>query len=385
VFKFGEFGKKFYIILEGSVSVIVPFVDEEGNTNMITVAQLGSGVSFGELALIKDQPRAASILCATDCHMAVLLKEDYMKIIGRAEARKLDKTIELLKEIPFFSKWSKRKLEKMTYYFQVRQFKRKDTVFKHGTPSTHVYIVKSGEFELNKPIFLAQSTQKNLTRDLDSKKSIFSSEPKQKNFTVKVALLGKGEMFCEEEVIKGKPNVCTCNCFSPSGELFCITSEDFLTRFYKKSEYYEDTQRMAKYLIREKRISNFKDFLESKKIEENNFQTHIILSYSTVSGSRAKPKSKSKGSKFVPLNKKQIDSIRHKALGFHPDEKIYMNIYTPVETTVTEETIRSASPGEKGNSSFSEMLSHRPGGYYRAKLKKPAHNFRNMFYSFDNR
>ena len=69
---------------------------------MKPVAQLTPGMSFGELALIKDQPRAASILCNTDCHFAVLSKEDYMNIIGKVEAKKLDKFIDFLQEIPMF-------------------------------------------------------------------------------------------------------------------------------------------------------------------------------------------------------------------------------------------------------------------------------------------
>lgn len=43
---------------------------------------LKQGQSFGELALIKDQPRAASILCREDCDFMVLNKENYDNIIG---------------------------------------------------------------------------------------------------------------------------------------------------------------------------------------------------------------------------------------------------------------------------------------------------------------
>lgn len=41
------------------------------------VVTLRSGKSFGELALIKDQPRAASIKTLEDCHFAVMNKSDY--------------------------------------------------------------------------------------------------------------------------------------------------------------------------------------------------------------------------------------------------------------------------------------------------------------------
>lgn len=38
----------------------------------VEVSKLKSGDTFGELALINDKPRAATITCITDCHFATL-------------------------------------------------------------------------------------------------------------------------------------------------------------------------------------------------------------------------------------------------------------------------------------------------------------------------
>lgn len=46
---------------------------------------LKTGKSFGELALIKHKPRAATIKCVTDCHFAVMSKQDYKKVLSRIE------------------------------------------------------------------------------------------------------------------------------------------------------------------------------------------------------------------------------------------------------------------------------------------------------------
>lgn len=45
------------------------------------VAKLGIGKSFGELALINNKPRAATIKCASDCHFAVMNKDTYQRIL----------------------------------------------------------------------------------------------------------------------------------------------------------------------------------------------------------------------------------------------------------------------------------------------------------------
>ena len=45
--------------------------------HMLDVVQLKTGKSFGELALIKNKPRAATIKCNEDCHFAIMSKSDY--------------------------------------------------------------------------------------------------------------------------------------------------------------------------------------------------------------------------------------------------------------------------------------------------------------------
>lgn len=49
------------------------------------VVTLREGKSFGELALIKNKPRAATIRCKDDCHFAVMNKADYQKVLQRIE------------------------------------------------------------------------------------------------------------------------------------------------------------------------------------------------------------------------------------------------------------------------------------------------------------
>jgi len=47
----------------------------------IEVTILKEGMSFGELALNSGVPRAATIVCKTDCHFAVMSKADYEKCL----------------------------------------------------------------------------------------------------------------------------------------------------------------------------------------------------------------------------------------------------------------------------------------------------------------
>ena len=60
------------------------------STLFFEVVSLKSGKSFGELALIKNKPRAATIKCSEDCHFAVMNKTDYERILSKIEQKNLE-------------------------------------------------------------------------------------------------------------------------------------------------------------------------------------------------------------------------------------------------------------------------------------------------------
>lgn len=61
------------------------------------VASIPAGGSFGERSLIKNEDRAATIVCSENCSFATLSRKDYNWIIGAAKKRELKAMVELLK------------------------------------------------------------------------------------------------------------------------------------------------------------------------------------------------------------------------------------------------------------------------------------------------
>ncbi len=57
---------------EHKPAVEVDIFADENHDGLQTVAVLKAGASFGELALISKQPRAATIRALKDCHFMVL-------------------------------------------------------------------------------------------------------------------------------------------------------------------------------------------------------------------------------------------------------------------------------------------------------------------------
>ncbi|MEQ2227683.1 Rap guanine nucleotide exchange factor 4 [Ilyodon furcidens] len=79
LFHQGEEGKSWYIILKGSVNVVI--------YGKGVVCTLHEGDDFGKLALVNDAPRAASIVLREDnCHFLRVDKEDFNRILRDVEA-----------------------------------------------------------------------------------------------------------------------------------------------------------------------------------------------------------------------------------------------------------------------------------------------------------
>jgi CRP-like cAMP-binding protein len=63
---------------------------------LVEIIALKQGMSFGELALNNNQPRAATIVCKTDCHFAVMIKADYQKCLLAVTKRRIQHILEFL-------------------------------------------------------------------------------------------------------------------------------------------------------------------------------------------------------------------------------------------------------------------------------------------------
>jgi len=72
----GKTGEIFYIVASGSVGVFLKrkLVDK-------LVATLGPGDFFGEMSLISDEPRSASVVCQEDGVVYTLLRSTFRKVI----------------------------------------------------------------------------------------------------------------------------------------------------------------------------------------------------------------------------------------------------------------------------------------------------------------
>jgi len=253
------------------LSAKLPLPKVEEAPLFIEFTQLKSGKSFGELALIKNKPRAATIRCVEDCHFAVMSKDDYEKVLQKIEMKKIQKNIEFMHQLPFFKVWTKTSLSKLQYSFEQRAFIRNQVVFREGEEAAFVYIIRSGDFEVTKRFkkeevkevdvmkllapraeeeteehgfFSRKEEEKVALKDNSRKKTLgMINAPNvqmasrlRNTETYKIMLLGVGQMFGEDDVIHERPHSQTVICRSNQGVVFCMKTLEFFRKLKANEE-----------------------------------------------------------------------------------------------------------------------------------------------------
>lgn len=73
----GELGDEFYVIAQGEVTVV---------SNQKTLTQLGPGAFFGEVSLITDQPRNATVRAVQEVACFILAKQAFQEVMNASES-----------------------------------------------------------------------------------------------------------------------------------------------------------------------------------------------------------------------------------------------------------------------------------------------------------
>jgi CRP-like cAMP-binding protein len=215
VFKYGEIGSKFYILISGTVGIEIP-VSDSGQITFTEIMVFHSGSSFGELALETSRPRSASAICKSDSHFLVLLKKDYCHLMQKLVTEKKNEMIYFLQSLPAFQKLNKLAISKLTYNIREMNYFKGQTVFNEGDPAKEIFIIHDGECKLSKGI-LKPGTSSGI-RKVNLKRMHTAKR------------IGKGSMIGEDDVFNKNPHSYSCICSSDTLSLYVIPAVDFFVR-----------------------------------------------------------------------------------------------------------------------------------------------------------
>lgn len=105
------------------------------------------GSAFGELALLYQSPRSATITALTVCTIWVLDQMTFKTIIMASAVKERNIRLNFIDNIKVFEKMSRYEKIKLLDGLQVQYFQSEDVIVKEGDVGEYFYIVEEGSVE----------------------------------------------------------------------------------------------------------------------------------------------------------------------------------------------------------------------------------------------
>ncbi|KAL0041624.1 hypothetical protein WJX79_009879 [Trebouxia sp. C0005] len=136
VFKKGEPGDVFYVVEEGNFTI---YDDDENE-----LARVGKGSCFGELALLRQDVRAANVRALSDSLVLTCHRDDFQTHLGRlTDIRRLWR-FKALRKVPLLASLNAAQRSDLCTALKPRIFNAGESIVRKGEPGEAFYIVESG-------------------------------------------------------------------------------------------------------------------------------------------------------------------------------------------------------------------------------------------------
>lgn len=136
----GDDGEELYVVESGELNCTKVIKGENK-----TLRSYVPGEAFGELALLYNCPRAATITAKTDSELWTLDRQTFNHIVKDAAAKKREKYEEFLQNVKILSKMSSYERGKLADAIKEEWYQVDDYVIKEGEEGNTFYLVMSGE------------------------------------------------------------------------------------------------------------------------------------------------------------------------------------------------------------------------------------------------
>ena len=193
----GESGDCLYVVEEGNLDCTKHFTEDGEEKYLKTYIP---GESFGELALLYNSPRAATIKAKTNCVLWVLDRETFNNIVKDSAQKKREKYENFLKNVDILSTIDSYELTQICDALKSEVYNKGDLIIREGESGNVFYILEEGEAIASKD---------------------FDGEVKE------IKRYGPGEYFGERALIKGEPRFCNIQVVSDSCKIISLDRDSF--------------------------------------------------------------------------------------------------------------------------------------------------------------
>lgn len=212
IVKEGAVGESFFFVKEGELQV----TKKTKSGQLAVLSVIGSGQSFGEMALLTCAVRSSSVTAISDVELFELSKAEFEAVVLEEAAfrsmlyDKVEKhgDFNVVKTLQPFALLEPAKMYAVMEKMSEKKYKAGDDIIRQGERGDTYYIIKSGRV------------------------SVLKRKKGEEDFH-KIAELGEGEAFGEEALIRDDPRNATCRAIQDS-TVFLLSKKDF-DQIVKKS------------------------------------------------------------------------------------------------------------------------------------------------------
>jgi len=193
----GDDGESMFVIEKGKLDCLKKIDDEEK-----VVKTCAAGDVFGELALLYNCPRAASVECKERATLWELDRETFKTVVKDAAMRKRDIYSEFLRKVPLFANIDQYEMMTIADAVKVETHSQDECIIAQGDMGESFYITLEGECV--------------------AKKVLVDGQPPQQMMTHQV-----GDHFGELALIRNAPRAASVYASSAHVKLLCLDRKTF--------------------------------------------------------------------------------------------------------------------------------------------------------------
>jgi cAMP-dependent protein kinase regulator len=141
VIKQGDDGHELYVVNSGSLDCFKQFPNEQQPRFLLTYS---AGDAFGELALLYNAPRAATIVAKTESLLFVLDRQTFNHIVKDAVIRRRNKYHQFLSKIELLDSLNEIEKDKVCDCLQISHYKPHEYIIREGDKGNTFYFILEG-------------------------------------------------------------------------------------------------------------------------------------------------------------------------------------------------------------------------------------------------
>jgi CRP-like cAMP-binding protein len=140
----GDVGDNFYTIEAGEVEILVTAVN---GSPPVRYGFLSTGMGFGELALLYNMPRAATIRATAEAAVSLwaLERNTFREILASHKLKRLHETLRALRNVSLLNKLTTSELQQMAAAMEWEEYPAHTPVIRQGEVGEHFFVITRGE------------------------------------------------------------------------------------------------------------------------------------------------------------------------------------------------------------------------------------------------